>query len=81
MAKQAEMSEPFRDDRPPSNPFTDDQLAQGWPQEAREAGDRLFDFDLDELRGKGRLGDLAFNEAPDIVTSMRATVVDISQEN
>lgn len=81
MARRDEISEPFGNDALPSNPFTEDQLAQGWPQDAREAGDRLFGFDLDELRGKGRLGDLAFNEAPDIVRSIRSTVADIAQEN
>jgi hypothetical protein len=63
-----------------NTPFDEDGLAEGWPDAVRNTGAKLFAYDLDEVRGRDRLGDLAFNEVPDLVTSIRATLGDLAHE-
>lgn len=64
-----------------ANPFKEIGIAEDWPEGTSNAAGKIFEYDLDELRGRNRLGDLAFNEVPDILMSIRATLDDLAYEH
>jgi hypothetical protein len=51
-----------------------------WPDDVRLLCARLFAYDLEEIRGRNRLGALAFEEAPEQVDAIRQIVKELSLE-
>lgn len=51
-----------------------------WPDDVRLLCARLFDYDIEVIRGRDRLGDLSFDEAPGQVETIRQIVKDLSLE-
>lgn len=59
----------------------DPGFAPDWPDEVRLLCARLLkQYDADEIRGRSRLGDRAFDEAPDRVEVVKEIVRDLSLE-
>ena len=55
-------------------------FALGWTDDVVAEVRRLFGFDLDEVRGRSRLGALAFEDAPGTVEEIRGIVRDLALE-
>ncbi len=67
-------------EQPPEGSLLDSDFAPGWPDDVREGCNRLFGYDLAEVRGQSRLGALSFDQAPEIVEEIRSIVRDLALE-
>ena len=65
-----------QDDRPE----LDFNFAAGWPEDVQDNIRTLFAFDLADVRGLNRLGDLSFDAAPEEVESIRSMARDLAEE-
>ncbi len=52
-----------------------------WPEDVMASLARLFEFDIEALEGRGRLGDLAFIEIKPIVDRIKQIVWDLTMED
>ncbi|MGC1166110.1 MAG: hypothetical protein WA862_08375 [Solirubrobacterales bacterium] len=64
----------------PGDDALDFGFAPGWPDEVVAEVRRFFSFDLDEVRGRSRLGALAFEDAPGTIEEVRGVVRDLALE-
>lgn len=69
----------------PKEPFSrevgsDFSFAASWPDDVTGQCRRLFEFDLQVVEGRDRLGALAFSQAPPAVESIKEAVRDLAKE-